>query len=257
MPHQFGNKGPHPSGCLVFQYPVVTPGNVGNPCCMSYKVGRLFQISLIDEFTRYTPTIDSQYRVKFRNSQPWKPLTDTFKTKSPGQSNEMEFKDVLIEFGKLPTILSRLKPISTADKSRWTKVRISVQGAIPMETWGPSANWAKKSGECTPKGRELTADLMSLVVGKGFDSSSQLGKHQIFRASRPETMSPPPVAWTAKSNAESNEIQDHRFPIVECKYPVWEIVDTLWELKRGNSLIEDAKVYLDCALKATEVLRYQ
>ena len=212
---------------------------------------------LIDEFTCYTPTIDSQDLVKFRNSQPWKLLTDTFKTKSPGQSNEMQFKDVLIEFGKLPTILSRLKPISTADKSRWTNVRISVQGAIPMETWDPSANWAKKSGGCTPKGRELKPDLMSLVVEKRFDSSPQLGKHQIFRANRPETISPPPVTWTAKSNAESNEMQDHQFPIVECKYPVWEIADTLWELKRGNSLIEDAKVYLDCALKATEVLRYQ
>lgn len=52
-------------------------------------------------------------------------------------------------------------------------------------------------------------------------------------------------------------MQDYPFPIVECKYPVWEIADTLWELKRGDSLIEDAKVYFDCALKATEVLRYQ
>lgn len=38
---------------------------------------------------------------------------------------------------------------------------------------------------------------------------------------------------------------------------MWEIADTLWELKRGDSLIEDAKVYLDCALKSSEALRYQ
>ena len=212
---------------------------------------------LLDEFTRYTPTINSQDLVKFLNSQPWKLLTETFKTKPPGQSNEMEFKDVLIEFGKLPTILSHLKAISTAEKSRWNKVRISVQGAIPMETWDPLAEWAQRTGGCTPKGRELKPDLMSIVVEKKFDNSPRLGKHKIFRASQPETISPPPMTWTAKSNEASNEMQDHQFPMVTCKYPVWEIADSLWELKRGDSLIEDAKVYLDCALKATEVLRYQ
>lgn len=195
--------------------------------------------------------------VIFVISQPWKLLTETFKTKSPGQSNEMEFKDVPIEFGKLPTILSHLKRISTADKSRWNEVRISVQGYIPIETWDPSAEWAKKSGRCTPRGKELKPDLMSLVVEKKLDSSPQLGKNNIFRASQPETISPPPVTWTAKSKEESNEMQDHQFPIVECKYLVWEIADLLWELKRGDTLIEDAKVYLDCALKASEALRYQ
>ena len=226
---------------------------------MSYELQSQAFISdqLIDKFTRDTPTINSPDLVKFRNSQPWKLFTDTFKTKSSGQSNEMEFKDVLIEFGKLPTILSHLKQISTADKPRWNKVRISVQGAIPMETWDPSSEWAKKSGGYTPKGRELKVDLMSLVVEKKFDTSPQLGKHKIFRASQPETISPPPMTWTAKSNEASNEMQDHQFPMVTCKYPVWEIADSLWELKRGDSLIEDAKVYLDCALKATEVLRYQ
>lgn len=225
---------------------------------MSHKLHSRAFISdkLIDEFTGYTPTIDSPDLVKFRNSQPWKLLLDTFKTKAPGQSNEMEFRDLLIEFGKLPTI-SHLKEISTADKSRWNKVRISVQGAIPMETWDPSAKWVKKFGGCTPKGRELKPDLMSLAVEKKFDSSPQLGKQKIIRPSRPETISPPPVTWTAKFNEESNEMEDCQFPIVECKYPVWEIADILWELKRGDSLIEDAKVYLDCALKATEVLRYQ
>lgn len=38
-----------------------------------------------------------------------------------------------------------------------------------METWDPSAKWAKKSGGCTPKGRELKPDLISLVVEKKFD----------------------------------------------------------------------------------------
>lgn len=52
-----------------------------------------------------------------------------------------------------------------------------------METWGPSAEWAKKSGGCTPKGRELKPDLMSLVIEKKIDSSPQLGKHKILRAS--------------------------------------------------------------------------
>lgn len=52
-------------------------------------------------------------------------------------------------------------------------------------------------------------------------------------------------------------MQDHQFPIIECKYSVWEITNTLWELKRDNSLIEDAKVYLDYAFKATKMLYYQ
>lgn len=50
-------------------------------------------------------------------------------------------------------------------------------------------------------------------------------------------------------------MQDHKVPIVECKYPVWEIADTFWELKQGDFYIENVELYLDWALKATEVLR--
>lgn len=46
-------------------------------------------------------------------------------------------------------------------------------------------------------------------------------------------------------------------PIVEYKYSRWEVAHILWELKRSEFFTEEATVYLDCALKATEVLRYQ
>ncbi|MCJ1344015.1 hypothetical protein MMC31_002215 [Peltigera leucophlebia] len=60
-------------------------------------------------------------------------------------------------------------------------------------------------------------------------SSPELGKDNIVRASRPETILPP-ESWIAKSNEKSNEMQDHQPQILECKYTVWEVADTLWEL---------------------------
>lgn len=53
---------------------------------------------------------------------------------------------------------------STANESRWNKVRISPQGSIPMETWDQSAKWLEKLGRYTLKSRELKPDLMSLVA---------------------------------------------------------------------------------------------
>ncbi len=146
---------------------------------------------------------------------------------------------------------------STANESRWNKVRISPQGSIPLETWDQSAKWLEKLGRYTLKSRKLKPDLMSLVAENNDGSSHQLGKDNIVRASRPETIWPPPERWIAKSNEKSNGMRDHQFPIVECKYPVWEVADIFWDLKRSESLIGDVPVYLDCALKATEVLRYQ
>lgn len=79
----------------------------------------------------------------------------------------------------------------------------------------------------------------------------QPGKNEFVRASRPETILPPPEKWIP------NRMQDDQFPIVECKNQSWEFADILWELKRSELLIQDDSTYLDCALKATEVLRYQ
>ncbi len=92
---------------------------------------------------------------------------------------------------------------------------------------------------------------MSLVVENENGGLPQLGMNKFVRASRPENKLPPPEKWTP------NEMRDDQFPIVECKNPTWEVANILWELERSESLIEDATTYLDCALKATEVLRYQ
>ena len=50
---------------------------------------------------------------------------------------------------------------------------------------------------------------------------------------------------------------DTSFPIVQCKDPVWEGLDFFWECKRNSQELGKAKVYIDCALKAAEALRYQ
>lgn len=54
---------------------------------MSNELQRRAFISdnLIDEFTCSTPTIDSQDLDKFRNSQTWNKLINTFKTESPDE----------------------------------------------------------------------------------------------------------------------------------------------------------------------------
>ncbi|RMD39158.1 hypothetical protein DV735_g5971, partial [Chaetothyriales sp. CBS 134920] len=44
---------------------------------------------------------------------------------------------------------------------------------------------------------------------------------------------------------------------VELKTPVWQCLDVFWECKRNPDALNDAKVYIDCALKAAEALRYQ
>lgn len=128
---------------------------------------------------------------------------------------------------------------------------------ISMETWDLSAKWPEKFGGCTLKVRELKPNLMSLVVENKDGNSSQLGKDKTVRASWLETIPSPPERWTAKSNEKSNEIRDHRSLIVECEYPMWKVANILWKLKRGGSLVEDATVYIDCALKVTEVPHYQ
>lgn len=120
---------------------------------------------------------------------------------------------------------------------------------ISMETWDPSAKWPEKFGGCTLKVRELKPNLTSLVAGNKDGNSSQLGKDKTVRASWLETIPSPPERWTAKSNEKSNEIRDHRSLIVECEYPMWKVANILWKLKRGGSLVEDATVYIDCALK--------
>jgi len=52
-------------------------------------------------------------------------------------------------------------------------------------------------------------------------------------------------------------MEEGRFPIVESKDPVWECLDLFWECKRNSQILKNADVYIDCALKAAEVLRYQ
>lgn len=89
-----------------------------------------------------------------------------------------------------------------------------------METQNPSINCAKKSGGYTLKGKELKPNLISLVIEKRFDSSSQLGKQQIFCVSQPKTILSFPMIWTTRFNTELNEMQDRQFPIIKYKYPI-------------------------------------
>src|SRR5256714_3092878 len=71
------------------------------------------------------------------------------------------------------------------------------------------------------------------------------------RLAIPQTILPPPDDW------ERATMDDTSFPIVECKEPVWECLDLFWECKRNSQQLKIAEVYIDCALKAAEALRYQ
>lgn len=232
---------------------------------MSYDLLNRAFISdeLIDSFISDTPRIDPRDLATFQACQAWNDFTSTFTTRSPGTSNEKKFKNLIVGFGKLPTIRSCFNSIkqavenSTAKEFRWSKVRISVQGACSMESWDQSAKWLGGSGGFTTKSRELRPDLMTIVVEKKDGSVPELGKDNIVYASRPETISPPPESWIIKSNEKSNKMRDHQSLTVECKNPVWEIVDIVFKLTRCESLMNKATIYLDCALNAAEVLRYQ
>jgi len=136
------------------------------------------------------------------------------------------------------------------DNPRWSRVRISHQGNIPMTTWNTQAKWLKGNYGSTDRQHELKPDLMSIVVEDIEDTRPRRARPRRVQPAIPPTILPPPDNW------ESESMKAKAFPLLECRKPVWECLDVFWECKRNSEALK-AEVYIDCALKAAEVLRYQ
>jgi hypothetical protein len=137
----------------------------------------------------------------------------------------------------------------------WGCIRLSHQGNNSMKTWNTKAKWLQGHYGSTARQKELKLDLMRMVVedveeqrpGK---ARRVKARSKFVRPAKPQTILPPPNDWKPT-------LMDKCFPIVECKEPVWEYLDLFWECKRNSQALNHAKVYIDCALKAAEALRYQ
>jgi len=183
--------------------------------------------------------------------------SDPFSSK-PSGSNEKEFRKLVqcvVELEGLAEYFGETQETTKEelemDNPRWGRVRISHQGDQRMRTWNDKAKWL--NGDCgsTERRKELKPDLMSAVVENVDGRHPRKAKPSHVRFAKPETILPPPNDW------KPEQMKDGRFPIVKSKDPVWECLDLFWECKRNSQILKNAEVYIDCALKAAEALRYQ
>ncbi|XTI89225.1 hypothetical protein V2W45_1401204 [Cenococcum geophilum] len=90
--------------------------------------------------------------------------------------------------------------------------------------------------------KELKPDLITIVVKNTESQRPRETQPKFVRLAKPQTILPPPNSW------KPAPMDNKYFPIVECREP---------ECKRNSQDLKNAKVYLNCALKAAEALRYQ
>jgi len=163
-----------------------------------------------------------------------------YRPPNPSESNEEEFQALIKCITSLKNLTTYFEGKPTVDNPRHGCVRISHQGNYPMKTW------LKGNPDSTLRQKELKPDLMSIVV----DLPEKRSKKYV-KPARPQTILPPPPKWNPPP------IDDTDSPIVECKEPEWECLDLFWECKRNSLALGNADIYIDCALKASEALRYQ
>lgn len=214
---------------------------------------------LLDDFIQDAPVVTEQQVGLFRKSEEWNEFLRAC-TDGPNQksslvgSNEKQFRALVERVAKIEGLKEYFEEPALGREGfspRQGHIRLSHQGAQPMKTWDRNAEWLKRHGGSTANWRELKPDFITMPISRV--------KEEKFRQARPvyvcpaasDTILPPPADW------EPLKMPDDRFPTVECKDPVWESVDSLWELKQNRGSFKEAKVYVDCALKAAEALRYQ
>jgi serine/threonine protein kinase len=213
---------------------------------------------LLDTFLEGTPEVTRKHANDLREKDEWKDFIasctggkkgNSSTHKSSG-SNEKEFKALvqcIASLGDLKKYFEK-PPKNTENEPeinnpRRGYIRISHQGNFPMTTWNPNAGWLKGNFASTKRRMELKPDLMTMVV--------EVVDPKYVRLAIPQTILPPPDGWKRRT------MDDTSSPIVECKEPVWECLDLFWECKRNSEQLKIAEVYIDCALKAAEALRYQ
>lgn len=130
-------------------------------------------------------------------------------------------------------------------------IRISHQGSTLMTTWNTKTGWLKGDCDTTERQKELKPDLMTIVVENIEQKVSRKAQTKSVQLTKPQMILPPPDNW------KPEQMDNKYFPLVGCKNPVWECLDLFWELKRNSDALNNAEVYIDCVLKATEALYYQ
>jgi len=213
---------------------------------------------LLDAFLEGTPEVTQKHAADLHEKREWNDFIasctggkkgNSSTHKSSG-SNEKEFKALVQCIASLGDLRKYFeKPQENTQNEprinnpRWGCIRISHQGNSPMTTWSTEARWLQGNSASTKRRMELKPDLMTIAVEDADPKSVQLAI--------PQTILPPPDDWQRAT------MDDTSFPIVEYKEPVWECLDLFWECKRNSQQLKIAEVYIDCALKAAEVLRYQ
>jgi serine/threonine protein kinase len=217
--------------------------------------------TLLDTFLEDIPHVTQEFIHDLHEKDEWK----NFIAKCTGgeksgllahkssDSNEEEFRELVQCIIRLVDLEERFggQEEPEFDNLRWGRVRISHQGSHPMRTWNTKAKWLKGNYGSTARQKELKPDLMSIVVEDVEEPRPRKVRPRYVQLAKPQTILPPPKDW------QPAQMDDKSFPIVEYKEPVWECLDLFWECKRNSQALKNAEVYIDCALKAAEALRYQ
>jgi serine/threonine protein kinase len=213
---------------------------------------------LLDTFLEGTPEVTQKHAEDLREKYEWNDFiascTDGKKgnpsTHKSSGSNEKEFKALvqciaslggLRKYFEKPRENTQNEP--EINNPRRGCIRISHQRDSLMATWNTKARWICGNCDSTKRQMELKPDLMTVVV--------EDAKPKFVRLAIPQTILPPPDDW------QPAMMDDTSFPMVECKEPVWECLDLFWECQRNSQQLKNAEMYINCALKAAEALRYQ
>jgi hypothetical protein len=213
-----------------------------------------FSSTLLDTFLEGTPKVTKKRVRDLYEMKPWKcfiaKCTDrknsTSFTPKSSESNEKEFKALVRCIASLEGLQEYFNKPQEKNPCR----RISHQGNSPMKTWNTEARWLRGNYGSTNRQKELKPDFMTIVVEDAEPQPSHETQRKLVQLAKPQTILPPPDDW------KPEPMDDKNCPMVECKELVWECLDLFWELKRNSQALTDPKVYIDCALKAAEVLRY-
>ena len=220
--------------------------------------------TLLDTFLKDTPKVTLKHASDLKEKDEWNNFiakctggeNSNLFTHTSSESNEKEFKALVQCIASLEGLRGYFeKPQDTQNEPEVNKrrgcIRISHQGNYPMTTWNTKAEWLKGDCGSTARQNELKPDLMTIVVEDVKQPWPRGAQPKRVQLTKPQTILPPPDDW------EPELMDDKCFPTVECTKPVWECLDLFWECKRNSNALNDAEVYIDCALKATEALRYQ
>ncbi|OCK95949.1 uncharacterized protein K441DRAFT_63050 [Cenococcum geophilum 1.58] len=215
--------------------------------------------TLLDTFIEDIPKVTQKHVDDLCEKDEWKTFigsctggkkSNSSTHKLSSDSNEEEFKAVIQCIANLDGLGEYFRK-PKANNPRRGHIRISHQRNSLMKTWNTEARWLKGNYGSTARQKESKPDLMTIVVEDAESQRPRETQPKFVRLAKPQTILPPPNNW------KPAPMDDKCFPIVECREPVWECLDVLWECKRNSQDLKNAKVYIDCALKAAEALRYQ